>query len=183
MKDTARILITRRCNLSCTYCCNDLPEVRERIRTVNVLHYIPVEQYQKVCLTGGEPLLRMRRLYRVLRYVKRKPVFLYTNGKLLTMPLLRRLLAHGVTAVNIGAHFADGVPDIPLSIIAHPAVRLTVLDKDFQHVPDEWLLFGNVHMVRLNECDTPNEDIFDWPERQVVGRGKLGELIYVKNRW
>jgi len=162
MIDTCRILITLDCNFRCSYCCNELPEIQEQFIKVNSLEDIPWNAYQKVCISGGEPMLRVDRLDYVLYYTRahRLPVYLYTNGLFLYGFLIDRLIAEGVTAVNIGWHGREA--GIHRSIFTHPKVRVTAIEGT--PVP-EWLEQATtVRRVPLNVCETPNEHLYIWRE-------------------
>jgi molybdenum cofactor biosynthesis enzyme MoaA len=104
MKDTIRILLGWRCNLSCAYCCNERPQFRDQIKPVR-LNDIDFAQYKVVCITGGEPLLFMDRLHDVcVRVPSHRLVVLYTNGVRLDRQHAERLAWEGVNAINVGLH-------------------------------------------------------------------------------
>jgi molybdenum cofactor biosynthesis enzyme MoaA len=104
MIDTIRILLGWKCNLSCPYCCNNIPSVRKSIRRTT-LRQIDWNKYQTVCITGGEPLLNTPWLYTVLLAIpKGKFIVINTNGILLRRRLALRLHMAGVNVLNIGLH-------------------------------------------------------------------------------
>ena len=84
MIDTVRIIISLDCNLSCSYCCNEIPEVRNRFAR-KALDEINFSGYQNVVITGGEPFYRKDVLFRVLRRIPpEKTIYMNTNGMLIT---------------------------------------------------------------------------------------------------
>lgn len=103
-KDTLRVLVSWKCNLSCSYCCNDtLPEIRAAIKptSLDTLDFTP---YKVVCVSGGEPLLFLDRVRSVCERSKGKFIVLYTNGTKMTPQIAGDLAAWGVNAVNCGLH-------------------------------------------------------------------------------
>lgn len=65
MKDTLRLLITWECNLKCTYCCNEIPSVREGIEEIVFVDYVAsLKNYSILCVSGGEPFLDKKLLFR-----------------------------------------------------------------------------------------------------------------------
>ena len=51
----ARLLITRNCNRSCSYCCNKIDSVMAQMKVVTEL--CDLSHYDEVMITGGEPML------------------------------------------------------------------------------------------------------------------------------
>jgi hypothetical protein len=114
-KKTLRLIITEDCNFNCAYCCNKLVEVRERF-IYKAAGDINVEDYTAVCITGGEPLLNPANVgyWSIVCKDKRVPCYLYTNGYLLSVDIIKRF-----NGVNIGIHqqfqmfhILDNIPDI-----------------------------------------------------------------------
>lgn len=161
MVDTARIIITRDCNLYCPYCCNERPEIYNKFRRLLSLEKVPWQNYKSVCITGGEPLLRVDRILEVVRFANQHGCkkYLYTNGTMLTPNYLDFLLDNfEFDGVNIGLH--EGVL-VPYSVLAHEKVRVSMFDTDKRYMPVK------ANIKRINECDTPNEHIYDWVERRI----------------
>ena len=107
--DTIRLLIGMECNLNCIYCCNKLPEVKNRIREVK-LNKIEWAHYDNVCISGGEPLMYMNRINTIIYDIDRHPfatprIFLYTNGILFNKTNIQFIKTWpNLTAINIGLH-------------------------------------------------------------------------------
>jgi MoaA/NifB/PqqE/SkfB family radical SAM enzyme len=163
--DTARIIITEKCNFSCSYCCNNLPEVRERFTPITYLDEMPWGNYEKVCISGGEPLLNMQRLAAVLVRAFPRPVYLYTNGYYLTPALRDTLLSPplgmGLAGITVGLHLPTELTN--LACFVHPKVRVSAMEHQYELIP-AILRNDNLKLARLNECDTPNEHIYLWKE-------------------
>ena len=105
--DTIRILVDWRCNLSCAYCCNEQPRIREQIKPVS-LDEIDFSRYKMVCISGGEPLLFLERLHDVcVRVPPGKLIVLYTNGIHLGRLEAKRVRWEGVSAINVGLHIPE----------------------------------------------------------------------------
>lgn len=51
MKDTARVIVTTRCNRCCLGCCND------SLKNIPCITMAQLKDYRKVVITGGEPFL------------------------------------------------------------------------------------------------------------------------------
>lgn len=167
IKDTARVLVGWNCNLSCPYCCNRIPEVRERIRVVG-LDEIEWKKYRCVCITGGEPMLYGNRVIQICERARRAQVplvVLYTNGLMMRSAYARELEALGVGAVNVGLHHSD--PQTLMLAIARVLVSTleTHLKVRFQlwegakDLARPWPGL-DVRFWRMDDCERPNEDLF-----------------------
>ena len=71
--DTLRILVSLKCNLHCSYCCNEQWSIAKKFEgcTLNEIDFAP---YKNVCISGGEPLLFVNRVFEVLWACRGKPV-------------------------------------------------------------------------------------------------------------
>jgi organic radical activating enzyme len=180
-KDTLRLIITLDCNLSCSYCCNNLPEIKSRF-VEKELPEIDFTQYKNICITGGEPFLDKPRLYNLLLHIPRGiNVFIYTNGLLVQDTDIEILKNYWrkVKCLNIGLHTvqqAEIVFDKPW--IQDYPVRLSFQDikrKMFEDIfPDVFTLI-NSKSWSMNKCEAPNEDWvllknFDWTKRYATGK-------------
>ena len=160
-KDTLRVLVSWKCNLKCSYCCNDtLPEIRASIRPTT-LDSLDFSQYNVVCISGGEPLLFLDRVKDVCERAKGKFIVLYTNGILMTPQIAGDLAAWGVNAINVGLHEPktfhplirkvwDSVQGLQMSVRFH--VEDTHTDLAIQH---PGLSFRFWHK---DDCERDNED-------------------------
>ena len=103
--DTLRILVDWKCNLSCSYCCNEQPQIREQIKPVSMKE-INFTRYKVVCITGGEPLLFPLRVVAISQLARFSKAFvvLYTNGTFLNATMADMLMRAGVQAINVGLH-------------------------------------------------------------------------------
>ncbi len=167
-KDTLRLLLTWKCNRKCSYCCNKLPEVQARIRPATPVD-LYAHGYDNVCISGGEPLLHLNRVFKLLHNygLRFKHVYLYTNGDYLNDKLARDLFDAGVAGINIGIH--SPAPELHRTVptlLGDPRVRLHVIAEHARYAPvRHWQSLGaRVKFVPLNACDTPNEDILQLPD-------------------
>ena len=113
--DYARISITDRCNLYCTYCRPDHEEMlshgeilryEEILRVCKILTTLGIDKFK---ITGGEPLVR-KGCSDFIRELKKtdgvNKVTLTTNGILLSKDLVK-LAEAGVDGINISLDFVD----------------------------------------------------------------------------
>ena len=113
--DYARISITDRCNLYCTYCRPDHEEMlshgeilryEEILRVCKILTTLGIDKFK---ITGGEPLVR-KGCSNFIRELKKtdgvNKVTLTTNGILLSKDLVK-LAEAGVDGINISLDFMD----------------------------------------------------------------------------
>lgn len=52
MKETARVIVTYRCDRHCPGCCNTQPQ---DVKTIHLIEEL--KDYEEIVVTGGEPLL------------------------------------------------------------------------------------------------------------------------------
>lgn len=100
----AHVVVTRRCNLACTYC-NEFDDVSQPVRTAELLQRIDrlaALGTTVITLTGGEPLLHPE-LEDVIRRIRHHGLIaiLVTNGYLLTPDRIRRLNRAGLDRMQI----------------------------------------------------------------------------------
>ena len=77
--------VTRRCNLKCIHCCESVPVPDNSLENIKAMvDKLSSEGLKKICITGGEPLLR-KDLIDILRYIHDKEIYitLSTNGLIL----------------------------------------------------------------------------------------------------
>lgn len=160
-KDTLRVLVSWKCNLKCSYCCNDtLPEIRAGIRPV-ALSQLDFHGYKVVCISGGEPLLFLDRVQRICEMARDRFIVLYTNGTKMTPQIAENLARWGVSAINVGLHYpamfdllikrvTDSVGELPLSVRFH--VEDTHVDLTERH------LGLNFRFWHRDDCERANED-------------------------
>lgn len=177
MIDTLRALVDWKCNLSCSYCCNDIPRFREQIKPVAFAD-IDWQKYPNVCISGGEPLLFPERVERVCRAARSSFKVLYTNGIFLSAPVMEQLYTWGVDAINVGLHepksfnrLVERITDLALE--SPISVRFHIRDI-YSPMVDKWKtrMASSVVSFRLwkmNDCDRDNEErviITDWKDSE-----------------
>lgn len=106
MFTTAKVVISWDCNLSCDYCCNKYPEIRDSFQPIT-LEELSKTTYTDYELTGGEPLLDIERLRKVIQVLPfQSSRYIYTNGILLDTQKAYCLNLY-IKGINIGYH---GIP-------------------------------------------------------------------------
>lgn len=159
--DTLRILVNWKCNLKCSYCCNEQERFRKDIHPVE-FETIQWNQYKNFCISGGEPLLHIPLVRKVCESIPSGALtILYTNGTLMTRQLAKECLNLGINAMNIGLHYANSFDNLIKRVTAATAglpisVRFHVQDifKDNMTTkyPDISFRFW-----AMNDCDRDNE--------------------------
>lgn len=100
----AHVVVTRRCNLACTYC-NEFDDFSKPVPTVELLGRIDrlaALGTTVITLTGGEPLLHPE-LENVIRHIRLRGIIavMVTNGYLLTIDRIQRLNRAGLDRMQI----------------------------------------------------------------------------------
>ena len=171
--DTLRLLITLECNLHCKYCCNNIPEIKEKFKPIH-LNDVNFRIYENICISGGEPLLNIPLLKKVLGKISyNRNVILYTNGKLLTRYIFEMLEGHGVNNISIGLHTTS-----PINFVEHilseykesradGRIRLRFnLNEEYKKYNgylEKKLSDSHYYLLKywkMNDCERDNEDIF-----------------------
>jgi organic radical activating enzyme len=161
MKDTARLIISTECNYSCSYCCNEIPDIKSRFQKI-WLKDVDFSKYKNVSLTGGEPFLHKDWFYEVLSKVPSdKDLFIYTNGVLITDEDIDKLLEiKNLKCINVGLHYYgqlwyinERLEELPVRYTILEEKKAVMLSRHARKLQDK-----NVKIVKLNECDAPNED-------------------------
>ena len=107
--DYLRISVTENCNLKCIYCIDDniLNTYKNDILTDDEIVKIATEcaslGIKKICITGGEPLVRKNienLIYRLNNIKEIEEIYITTNGVLLN-DKIEILKENGLTGVNI----------------------------------------------------------------------------------
>lgn len=177
---SARILITTRCDKQCSYCCNKLPEVQEKIK-FTTFDQIVNSKYDTYCITGGEPFLEIPKLSAILAdlsKLKHKPkIYIYTNGILLSNNLsLWRFVddSSGVSGINVGLHHNEKLTKVTANTAFHlnslQIQSLFTIGEDFGvpvrfHVNEDWAKYIPrdlpIKTWKMNDCFN-NTDHEDW---------------------
>lgn len=76
----ARVLITKKCQRNCTYCCNQYTTIMDNAQTINDLKVL--KDYNTICITGGEPMLNPLRTRKIIQKLRNQKlsitIYLYT---------------------------------------------------------------------------------------------------------
>lgn len=160
--DTLRLLVSWKCNLKCSYCCNEIPRFRQQFRSAT-LNSLDFNKYSTVCVSGGEPILHIPLLLTVLKSIPTgKTVVLYANGILLTLNIAHALQTFGVQYANIGLHYPKSF-DKPigkiLEIGKHTTIsyRFHAQDVYREELMKKWPQ-ANFRFWTMDDCDRGNED-------------------------
>ncbi len=108
--DTARVIITQKCNRHCHYCCNT-PEMIDSATKISDLSSLA--EFDTVCVTGGEPMLQPARTARIIRELRKqrlvRKIYLYTAYA--TIDILA-MLDSGLDGVHYTLHYDTGDDEI-----------------------------------------------------------------------
>lgn len=108
--DTARLIITLKCNRSCSYCVNT-PEMIALATKIPDLSLL--DKFDTICVTGGEPMLQPARTAKIIHELKRRrqsrKIYLYTAFA--TMDILI-MLFNGLNGVHYTLHYDAGDDEI-----------------------------------------------------------------------
>ena len=104
-----RFAITRKCDGACRHCYNYSGKVTDRITSVDIIRLIKNvhalnPDFDRITLTGGEPLLEKDKVLNISRFAKSLGirVRLVTRGWELDTALCHELKESGVTRIQIG---------------------------------------------------------------------------------
>lgn len=174
----ARIILTTKCNLNCSYCCNEYPEIQEQFKVVKDLDDIDFGRYTSVALTGGEPLmLELDELVNIVNRVRAKigpenKIYLYTNMTLWNSKH-SDALEHIIDGVSLGLHEVDYKLLWNVALIA--SILIPIKIRVWEKLADKKLRkFCNEHWLplvewKMDECDVENED------RYIIGGWNSGK--------
>jgi len=185
MFDTLRILVSRRCNFQCSYCCNEIKEVKETINltTMHELrNFLTLNEsvIKNVCITGGEPFMDVNwkttvNLCLLLSKYKDINVYAYTNGcskyMIRKVTTLTGLLGEQLKGLNVSYHdeYEKSYDKLQFSLINKLVpVRLMVEKKMMMHKMIDIVSFLLSHDMidsyktfTLGDCKRNNEIIFE----------------------
>ena len=109
-----RIQITTRCNHHCKHCfasSDNETAIKELndVEILNIIDELDHENLKAISITGGEPLIRLGLVYRILERLQTHPVriTLNTNGWFLTKDVAKRLAETGLDIVQISLDSSD----------------------------------------------------------------------------
>lgn len=148
----AHIVVTRRCNLACTYC-SEFDDFSKPVPTPDMLQRIDrlaALGTTTITMTGGEPLLHPD-LDEIIQRVRQHGIVavLVTNGYLLTPDRIRRLNAAGVDRMQISV---DNLQPDEVS-----KKSLKVLDQKLRWLAEFAEFPVNIHTV-VGACTQRPED-------------------------
>jgi pyruvate formate-lyase activating enzyme-like uncharacterized protein len=165
------LFITGRCNCRCFYCPtaqtdNDLPTTNTvDFRTpADYVGYLERFGFRGASISGGEPLLSLKRSLAYVRAVKKHfgdamHVWLYTNGTLANDELLRQLADAGLDEIRFDIGAADYRLDklrLAAGVIPTVTVEIPAIPEDLQRLKgllgklrDAGVRHLNLHQMRL----------------------------------
>jgi molybdenum cofactor biosynthesis enzyme MoaA len=178
-----KLVITKKCNLKCSYCCMKNPKILQTFQSFpsnlkdkdSVLDYI-LNNYTSVTVTGGEPFVDFHRIYRLIANLevnkdylpkpKLKAIYVYTNGLLIESDQLKKLKWFSLfKGLNISYHYKHlNLEQIAIYNQIIP-VRLWVQDSK---ITSEITKFCKKYQISLkiwtkDDCDPPiPEDRYFW---------------------
>lgn len=105
-------VVTTRCNLKCVHCCDSQPSPDAPFKNLKkIVDKLAKNGLAKVCITGGEPLLR-KDLTNILRYIHNKKIYitLSTNGLFLDKDRLIFIKPH-IDNIRFSLHGKEKIHD------------------------------------------------------------------------
>jgi organic radical activating enzyme len=162
-----RLLISEQCNRNCAGCCNKQWDLKN----------LPVEnefsQYDEIILTGGEPMLNILNIYRVVDRIREESnatIYLYTampnysllnilgivDGITITLheksdiPIFEKFNFHLYTSFLVDSRFDD------------KSLRLNIF-KEVDYKPNKyisafWEIKNDIEWI--SNCPLPNNEVF-----------------------
>lgn len=107
MRNNCRVVLTDKCNLDCEFCCMKQTDICNSFKWQTAL-WIAQQRYDEVAITGGDPLMELKKLVQficLLKYFNENTkTYLYTNGCLLNTETARVLLTAGLDGINWSPH-------------------------------------------------------------------------------
>lgn len=140
MKPKARVKITLACNKNCKYCINKNKDYRDKWQEIKSVYEITWSNYRSVVVSGGEPTMSMDliNILRGIRISTKAPIYLQTNGTLLTKQLVKEIdnLIDGIGLSIHELHEFDHLYNRFLDILKIKPIRLYIEEEKF----DEFLI-------------------------------------------
>ena len=158
-KRNARIVMTFKCNRDCKGCCNKIMNFEHTLAKVE-----EIKNYQKVFITGGEPMLYPDKLIEIIRILRKngnKRILLYTAWPYPKEDFLRVLKELDGVTLTLHAHtdrymFLDNgydkmkFPGKEMRLKAFSVKNFNV-EGDWKVIPTKW----------ISDCPMPpEEDLF-----------------------
>ena len=159
--DTLRLLLFWECNLSCDYCCNEIPEIRAGIKEIS-LENITGAKYENICISGGEPFINPDLVLATAEAFYDKNVFIYSNGLLINQELLDTILENhkNIKGLNIGLHGRSDFYTLIPRLHRSPLVRFHVEDVWKEYMEAYYPKEARFHYWHRNDCEVLNEEVF-----------------------
>lgn len=158
--NTLRVLVDWKCNLKCSYCCNEQERFRKNI-IPTPFSSINWGKYEFICISGGEPLLFLDRVKMVCDKSQGYNI-IYSNGLLWTAEIAKNLQTWGIKAANIGLHYPKSFDRIINNVT--DCTKDTNINVRF-HVWDQYKnemlnRYPNIsfRFWTMNDCDRDNEE-------------------------
>ncbi|MBU1177331.1 radical SAM protein [Patescibacteria group bacterium] len=115
MSKTAFIIITSRCNLSCSYCFYQQENFRKKKDKLSfsnlsqLINELKVNKFNEITITGGEPLLRKKITLEIIKLAADNDfnVNLNTNGLLLDQEVVKTLKQLNGFKVYLSSQYLD----------------------------------------------------------------------------
>lgn len=169
MKNTARVIITKKCNRTCHYCCNEKDGTFDD--SINLNSIAGLAGYSSVVISGGEPMLYWERVIAFAKAIREAypHTMIYLQSATCTK-YTDEVLQHvdGITytvheeaSLRDAAMFAS-MQDLAMRYASEKNFRLNVHDDCPQYLsicPKAW---GEVRFFHhRDECPVPaNETLF-----------------------
>lgn len=154
---TLRLLLFWECNLTCSYCCNEIPEVREGILPIKK-EEIDFTKYDNVYLSGGEPFLQPELVFEMLSIIP-NDVYIYTNGIKINKDIEGKLSNFkNLKGLNIGLHYPKTFNKLIGKLNNNPLVRFHAEDIYENKLKNEFP-HSTFKFWKRNDCEMSNEDI------------------------
>lgn len=130
--DEVYLIITNRCNLKCTHCCESAVGINEKdILSIhewkNILEKIFAEKVSKIVITGGEPMVR-EDFFDIVNYIKERfsgILALSTNGLLISKNNVKKI-TQTFDSISISL---DGYDEITCSFHRGKGIFSKVIDN------------------------------------------------------
>jgi MoaA/NifB/PqqE/SkfB family radical SAM enzyme len=161
-------LIDWKCNLKCSYCCNEQDRFRKQFRDV-CLDDINWQQYDFFCISGGEPLMFLEKLRAVINKIPQgKFIILYSNGTLMTPEIMEKLNEMGIHAMNVGLHYPSSFNGIIKKVESAREQTNSKISIRYhaQDIHETSLVNQHPNLSfkywTMDDCDRENEDRVVW---------------------
>lgn len=149
-----------KCNLSCKYCWAYDNRVKGMTEDTakEAIDWLESTTCRVLALMGGEVLLRPAFVHKVVDYAARKGFFVYvpTNGRLLTPPVIDRLADAGVATFNVAVDAVDVKDGLPKA--------LNEIRPAFDYLVRKQYRYGYTVFLNINICRNNLEDVRELTE-------------------